>query len=131
MHQIKGIQQNVNIQHSRHPFLSANTSHEFLYFQVSYKTIYNWFNRWESDSMVGLYNKPGRGCKYKFNPEQEEKIKEFTKKEPRQFALALFSLCSGYLPGGVTTGFGARGIMVGAQAMLNDVNAAAVLDCTK
>ena len=53
-------------------------------FQVSYKTIYNWFNRWELDSMVGLYNKPGRGCKSKFNPEQEEKIKEFVKQEPRQ-----------------------------------------------
>ncbi|MCL6749750.1 IS630 family transposase [Nostoc sp. CCCryo 231-06] len=58
-------------------------------FQVSYKTIYNWFDRWESDSMVGLYNKPGRGCKYKFNPEQEEKIKEFTKKEPRQLKQVL------------------------------------------
>ncbi|MGI8499628.1 MAG: helix-turn-helix domain-containing protein [Hassallia sp.] len=23
-------------------------------FQVSYKTIYNWFDRWESDSMLGL-----------------------------------------------------------------------------
>ena len=53
-------------------------------FQVSYKTIYNWFNRWELDSMIGLYNKPGRGCKSKFNPEQEEKIKELVKQEPRQ-----------------------------------------------
>jgi transposase len=38
-------------------------------FEVSYKTIYNWFDRWESDSMVGLYNKPGKGCKPKFNLE--------------------------------------------------------------
>jgi transposase len=53
-------------------------------FQVSYKTIYNWFDRWELDSMIGLYNKPGRGCKSKFNTEQEEKIKEFVKQEPRQ-----------------------------------------------
>ena len=53
-------------------------------FEVSYKTIYNWFDRWESDSMVGLYNKPGKGCKPKFNPEQQEKIREWTKQEPRQ-----------------------------------------------
>ena len=53
-------------------------------FKVSYKTIYNWFDRWESESMVGLYNKPGKGCKPKFNPEQKEKIREWTKQEPRQ-----------------------------------------------
>lgn len=53
-------------------------------FLVSYKTIYNWFNRWELNSMIGLYNQPGRGCKSKFNREQEEKIKEFVKQEPRQ-----------------------------------------------
>ncbi len=36
-------------------------------FSVSCKTIYNWLNRWESEGMVGLYNKHGRGCKPKFN----------------------------------------------------------------
>ena len=36
-------------------------------FKVSYKTIYNWFKSWESESIVGLYNKPGRGRKPKFN----------------------------------------------------------------
>ena len=53
-------------------------------FQVSYKTIYNWINRWELEGMVGLYNKPGRGCKRTFKPEQEEKIREWAKQEPRQ-----------------------------------------------
>ncbi len=53
-------------------------------FPVSYKTIYNWFNRWESEGMVGLYNKPGRGCKPTFNSEQKEKIREWTQQEPRQ-----------------------------------------------
>ncbi|MBE9205302.1 IS630 family transposase [Nostoc sp. LEGE 06077] len=53
-------------------------------FQVSYKTLYNWFNRWETEGMVGLYNKPGRGCKPKFNTAQKQKIKEWTKQEPRQ-----------------------------------------------
>ena len=33
---------------------------------------------------MGLYNKAGRGRKPKFNQEQKEKIKEWTKEEPRQ-----------------------------------------------
>lgn len=53
-------------------------------FKVSYKTLYNWFNRWELEGMVGLYNKPGRGKKRTFDAEQESKIKEWTKQEPRQ-----------------------------------------------
>ena len=53
-------------------------------FQVSSNPIYNWLNRWESWGMVGLYNKPGRGCKPTFNYSQKEQIKEWTKEEPRQ-----------------------------------------------
>jgi transposase len=55
-----------------------------LIFQVSHKTIYNWLNRWESEGVIGLYNKPGRGRKRTFNPEQESKIREWAKLEPRQ-----------------------------------------------
>lgn len=29
--------------------------------KVSYKTIYNWLNRWETEGIIGLYNKPGKG----------------------------------------------------------------------
>lgn len=58
-------------------------------FDVSYKTIYNWLNRWESEGMIGLYNKPGRGCKKIFNIEQEEKIKEWVEQEPRQLKKVL------------------------------------------
>lgn len=53
-------------------------------FPVSYKTIYNWLNRWEAEGIVGLYNKPGRGRKRTFNPEQEARIKDWVKQEPRQ-----------------------------------------------
>lgn len=53
-------------------------------FEVSYKTIYNWLNRWESEGMVGLYNKPGRGRKRTFNPAQEEIIRKWALQEPRQ-----------------------------------------------
>jgi transposase len=34
--------------------------------------------------MVGLYNKPGQGCKPTFNFSQKEQIKEWAKQEPRQ-----------------------------------------------
>lgn len=53
-------------------------------FSVSYKTIYNWLNRWELEGMVGLYNKPGRGCKPTFNPEQKAKIRDWAQQYPRQ-----------------------------------------------
>src|SRR4028119_496203 len=53
-------------------------------FPVSYKTIYNWFNRWELEGIVGLYNKPGQGCKSTFNSAQKQKIIEWTLQEPRQ-----------------------------------------------
>ncbi|XHX77169.1 MAG: IS630 family transposase [Stenomitos frigidus ULC029] len=53
-------------------------------FKVSYKTIYNWLNRWESEGMVGLYNKPGRGRKRTFNEAQEKSIRAWAKQEPRQ-----------------------------------------------
>ncbi len=52
--------------------------------RVSYKTIYNWFDRWESEGMIGLYNKPGRGSKPTFNYQQKEKIREWALQEPRQ-----------------------------------------------
>jgi transposase len=53
-------------------------------FQISYKTLYNWFNRWELEGMKGLYNKPGRGSKPLFNSSQKAQIKEWAQQEPRQ-----------------------------------------------
>jgi transposase len=58
-------------------------------FQVSYKTLYNWFNRWELEGIVGLYNKPGRGAKPRFNDEQKSQIRKWTKEEPRQLKKVL------------------------------------------
>jgi len=42
------------------------------------------FDRWEAHGMMGLYTKKGRGSKPTFTQEQKEKIKEWTKEEPRQ-----------------------------------------------
>lgn len=58
-------------------------------FNVSYKTIYNWINRWELQGMMGLYNKPGRGRKRILKPEQEAEIREWAKLEPRQLKKTL------------------------------------------
>jgi transposase len=53
-------------------------------FRISYKTLYNWFNRWELEGMIGLYNKPGRGKLALFNSSQKAQIKKWAKQEPRQ-----------------------------------------------
>ena len=53
-------------------------------FQVTRKTIYNWFERWESEGILGLYNKPGRGRQATFDSAQEYQIREWTKQEPKQ-----------------------------------------------
>ena len=58
-------------------------------FKISYKTSYNWLNRWESESMIGLYNKPGKGRKRTFNPEQSEEIRAWAKQDPRQLKKVL------------------------------------------
>ena len=52
-------------------------------FKVSRNTIYNWFNLWESSSLVGLYNQPGRGRKKTFDSVQEEQIKDSVKATPK------------------------------------------------
>lgn len=52
-------------------------------FQVSRLTIYNWLNAWESCCLCGLYDKKGRGRKPKLTQEQQEKIREWIKKCPR------------------------------------------------
>jgi homeodomain-containing protein len=53
-------------------------------FKVSYKTMYNWLNRWEYEGMLGLYNKPGRGRKETFNSAQSAQIREWVKLQPKQ-----------------------------------------------
>ena len=52
-------------------------------FKVSRKTIYNWFNNWESSQLVGLYNSPGRGRKKLFSPEQQTIIKKWVNETPK------------------------------------------------
>lgn len=53
-------------------------------FNVSRKTLYNWFNNWETQGVVGLYNRPGRGRKSTFSLEQMEQIRAWVQQQPRQ-----------------------------------------------
>jgi transposase len=53
-------------------------------FNISHRTVYNWLERWESEGMIGLYDKLGRGRKRTFSSEQEEKIGDWTREDPRQ-----------------------------------------------
>ncbi len=52
-------------------------------FKVSRNTIYNWFNNWESNCLLGLYNNKGRGRKKSFDLNQQNIIKEWVKETPR------------------------------------------------
>lgn len=51
---------------------------------VSRKTLYNWFNTWNEQGVVGLYRRPGQGRKKTFNREQVEQIREWVQQHPRQ-----------------------------------------------
>ena len=56
-------------------------------FKVSRSTIYNWFNNWEEEGLIGLYDYKGRGRKKIFNQEQQQQLKKWTKQHPQQLNL--------------------------------------------
>lgn len=66
--------------------VSQNVKNENLIkiFKFSYKTMYNWLNRWEDEGMLGLYNKPGRGRKNTFTSAQSAQIRDWVKLQPKQ-----------------------------------------------
>lgn len=54
-------------------------------YKVRTRTIYTWFNRWESHGIAGLMILPGRGIKAKLDelsPEQIEEVKEVIGSDP-------------------------------------------------
>lgn len=58
-------------------------------FGVSPKTIYNWFESWETRKFAGLYDRPGRGRKPTFSPEQKEQIRQWVNACPNQLKQVL------------------------------------------
>ena len=45
-------------------------------FQISYKTLYNWFNRWELEGMIGLYNKQEEVLSHYLTLRRKPKLKK-------------------------------------------------------
>jgi transposase len=58
-------------------------------FAVSRKTLYNWFNAWETRSVAGLYERSGRGRKATFTAAQEEQIVQWSQEHPQQLKQVL------------------------------------------
>jgi transposase len=56
---------------------------------VSRRTIHYWFEAWEDHKLVGLYDRPGRGRKSTFTPEQKEQIRQWAKEYPNQLQRVL------------------------------------------
>jgi len=52
-------------------------------FNVTRKTIYNWFTAWEDRKLLGLYNSSGRGRKPKLSEEQQLEVKKLVKESPK------------------------------------------------
>jgi transposase len=52
-------------------------------FDVHRNTIHNWFNAFEANSLVGLYDESGRGNKSKLQSEHEEAILTWIKESPQ------------------------------------------------
>jgi transposase len=53
-------------------------------FSVSRKMLYNWFNNWETQGVLGLYNRPGQGRKRTVNADQIKQIRIWGHQQPRQ-----------------------------------------------
>lgn len=53
-------------------------------FPVTEKTLYNWFNAWNKNGLVGLYDRSGRGRNPKLNAEQKAQVKAWVLASPRQ-----------------------------------------------
>jgi transposase len=61
-------------------------------FSVSRKTIYNWFEGWETGNMVGLYDRAGRGRHPTFTLEQQAQIREWGQEYPQQLKQVLHKI---------------------------------------
>lgn len=52
-------------------------------FRISRVTIYNWFNNWEKQKLVGLYDAKGKGRKPKLKEKQKEQVLQWAKTFPK------------------------------------------------
>jgi transposase len=61
-------------------------------FDVYHNTIRNWFNAFENDSLVGLYDEPGRGSKSKLQPQHKSSVIAFVEARPQDLDYAVYKI---------------------------------------
>jgi transposase len=66
-----------------------NVSQLMSIFDVTRKTVYTWFDAWESQRLVGLYDRPGRGRKATFSDAEKAQIREWAKASPKNLNAVL------------------------------------------
>jgi len=59
-------------------------------FRTDLTTIYNRFDAWESESLVGLYDKKGKGGKPELTAGMKEKVMELIKEYPENIGSLVF-----------------------------------------
>jgi transposase len=67
-----------------------------LYFDVVPKTIYEWFDLWDTGGCVGILHKSGTGRKAKLKDISSEIIEELVKKYPRNLKGVIAELMENY-----------------------------------
>ncbi len=56
----------------------------YLKFLTAQRSIYNWFNVWDLEGLIGLYDKKRSGRHCKLDENEKIKVKELIKKFPKQ-----------------------------------------------
>jgi len=67
-----------------------------LYFDVVPKTIYEWFDLWDTGGCIGILHKSGTGRKAKLKDIALEVIEELVKKHPRNLKGVIAELMENY-----------------------------------
>jgi transposase len=65
-------------------FAGFNVTELMRIFGVTRQPIYTWFNAWEHQRLVGLYDQPGRGRNPTFNDAEKAQIRDWAKASPNQ-----------------------------------------------
>jgi transposase len=64
-------------------FQGMTTKELMKIFSVDRITIYNWFDAWEEQHFVGLYDKKGRGRPPKLSQEEQNLAQQYLKQHPK------------------------------------------------
>lgn len=70
-------------------FDGFNVAQLMTIFGVTQKTIYTWLDAWDRQRLVGLYDRPGRGRKPTFSPDEKEQIRAWARATPNNLKAVL------------------------------------------